>query len=133
MLSRLSYFYYLLILTFLLPCYTISININEHIADNELDLITKDCALQYCVEKNDMALCVKLVNQCVSNPNQYLINQIDINKQNRLDYVTKFVGGLICTISCLFGIIFGYFSTNQKIFSLNYEDDNYESHYGVMN
>ena len=71
--------------------YAVASGANEPIADNELGLTAKDCALQYCTEKDGMSLWLSLVNQCVSNPNPYLrqktnkeeiIEEIEIAKAN---------------------------------------------------
>jgi hypothetical protein len=42
----------------------ISSGANEPIADNELGLTTKDCALQYCKELDALALWLTFVNEC---------------------------------------------------------------------
>lgn len=42
----------------------ISSGANEPIADNELGLTTKDCALQYCEELDALGLWLSLVDIC---------------------------------------------------------------------
>jgi hypothetical protein len=51
--------------------YAISSGANEPIADNELQLIAKDCALQYCKTKNGYELWVALQKRCKERPNPY--------------------------------------------------------------
>lgn len=44
--------------------YAISNGANEPIADNELGLTTKDCALQYCEDLDALALWLSIVEVC---------------------------------------------------------------------
>ncbi len=57
----------------------ISNGANEPIADNELGLTAKDCALQYCDSKDGMALWMTLVNECISKPNPYFMTIVEQN------------------------------------------------------
>jgi hypothetical protein len=97
----------------------ISSGANEPIADNELGLTAKDCALQYCSTKDGMALWLTLVNECVSNPNPYLISKkgLEENFENNnndaisyylLEKVNPFIGGSVCAIMSLIGLLIGY-------------------------
>ena len=51
--------------------YALSSGANEPIADKELKLIAKDCALQYCKSKNGYELWISLQKRCVERPNPY--------------------------------------------------------------
>ena len=44
---------------------------NEPIADNELGLTARDCALQYCKSKNGYELWLTLQKRCKEHPNPY--------------------------------------------------------------
>jgi hypothetical protein len=48
----------------LMTAHAISSGANEPIADNELGLTAKDCALQYCEELDALALWLTLVDPC---------------------------------------------------------------------
>ena len=54
------------ILFFYIPvvAYAISNGANEPIADNELGLTTKDCALQYCESLDALGLWMTFVSEC---------------------------------------------------------------------
>ena len=58
-------------LGFITYTYAISSGANEPIVDNELGLLSKDCALQYCKTKNGYELWVTLQKRCVLKPNPY--------------------------------------------------------------
>ncbi len=98
----------------------ISSGANEPIADNELGLTAKDCALQYCEDKDGMALWLTLVNECIDSPKPYFMeknyNPAQISS-NILDFeVSRIVAGSICSMFGVIGLIFGYvIGTNQKI------------------
>ncbi len=99
----------------------ISSGANEPIADNELGLTAKDCALQYCEEKDGMALWLTFVNECVDSPNPYFMeknyNPTISTSSNIFDFgVSRIVAGSICSMFGVIGLIFGYvIGTNQKI------------------
>ncbi len=59
---KLSYF--LSIVVLVSSVQAISSGANEPIADNELGLTAKDCALQYCEELDALALWLSLVDVC---------------------------------------------------------------------
>ncbi len=92
----------------------ISSGANEPIADNELGLTAKDCALQYCQEKDGMALWLSLVNECVDSPNPYFMEITKDNKLNNYEQnyngvqLTNIVSGSICAMMGVIGLIFGY-------------------------
>lgn len=50
---------------------------NEPIADNELGLTAKDCASQYCASKDGLGLWMTLEQMCMTDPNPYLVAQVD--------------------------------------------------------
>ncbi len=126
------------ILSFLFLYYVNNINAissgaNEPIADNELGLTAKDCALQYCTIKDGMALWLTLVNECVSNPNPYFVNikgfneekeiEIELNKNYNIndflmEKVDPMIGGFVCSIISMFGLLFGY------VLGIKHENDN---------
>ncbi len=116
----------------------ISTGANEPIADNELGLTAKDCALQYCSVKDGMALWLTLVNECVSNPNPYFIekNNIEIKKEYDIDNllmenIEPMTGGFVCAIMSMFGLIFGYIigikvENNNQYIQLNQRKKKYQ-------
>lgn len=59
------------IFTFIPSILTISSSANEPIADNELGLTARDCALQYCKSKNGYELWLTLQKRCKEHPNPY--------------------------------------------------------------
>lgn len=97
--------------------YAVSSGANEPIADNELGLTAKDCALQYCSEKDGMSLWLSLVNQCVSNPNPYFRQKthkeevVEEVNPNEL-VITPFIAGSVCATMSLISLMLGY--TYQK-------------------
>jgi hypothetical protein len=96
----------------------ISSGANEPIADNELGLTAKDCALQYCTEKDGMALWLTLVNDCVESPNPYFMvkKNFETTPSNYIIYgqVTRFVAGSICSMFGVLGLITGYILGSYK-------------------
>ncbi len=116
----------------------ISTGANEPIADNELGLTAKDCALQYCSVKDGMALWLTLVNECVSNPNPYFIekNNIEIKKEYDIDNllmenIEPMTGGFVCAIMSMFGLLFGYIigikvENNNQYIQLNQRKKKYQ-------
>ena len=66
-----KFFTFLNFLNIFTVVYTISSGANEPIADNELGLIARDCALQYCNSKNGYELWLSLQKRCISRPNPY--------------------------------------------------------------
>lgn len=112
---------FILIILFLLQVHAISSGANEPIADNELGLTAKDCALQYCKEKDGMALWLTLVNKCVNSPNPYFIEKTIENPYTSVQnynsiHFNNIVTGSICSMMGLLGLISGYIiGTNEKI------------------
>ena len=66
----------------------ISTGANEPIADNELGLMAKDCSRQYCEVKDGLQLWLTLVDECVANPNPYLLEMKNM-KQRREEYINE--------------------------------------------
>jgi hypothetical protein len=52
--------------------YAISNGANEPIADNELGLTTKDCALQYCESLDALGLWLTIVSECNTHAPQLI-------------------------------------------------------------
>ncbi len=110
--------------------YSISSGANEPIADNELGLTAKDCALQYCSIKDGMALWLTMVNECVSNPNPYFVNigSKDFEKEtyygneeiNNLIYTHRIVGASVIALCSFIGLIFGYIIGRKKAMNQKY-------------
>ncbi len=67
---------------------SISTGANEPIADNELGLMAKDCSRQYCDIKDGLQLWLTLVDECVSNPNPYLMEMKE-NRIRREEYIRE--------------------------------------------
>ncbi len=116
--------------------YAISSGANEPIADNELGLTAKDCALQYCEEKDGMALWLTLVNECVGSPNPYFMEKnigqnqhTQINQVNQLLGVSPIIAGSICAMVGVIGLLFGYVVgtyENTKTYIQLDQDESYE-------
>ncbi len=99
--------------------YAISSGANEPIADNELGLTAKDCALQYCTEKDGMSLWLSLVNQCVSNPNPYFRQKTTRESYEEVvntdEYIiTPMISGSLCVVMGLVSFMLGYTYTKVK-------------------
>ncbi len=113
---RSSYWKYIsyVILYKVCEVYAISSGANEPIADNELGLTAKDCALQYCTEKDGMSLWLSLVNQCVSNPNPYFRQKTTRENYEEVDVktdefiITPLVSGSVCAAMSLISFMLGY-------------------------
>lgn len=105
---------------------SISTGANEPIADNQLGLTAKDCALQYCSSKDGMVLWLTLMNVCVSDPNPYFIEKnkdnevIVISKMIDYDYslsnsmnfhIDKFVGASLIATCSLMSFFIGYITS----------------------
>ncbi len=121
------------IVLFSFQVYAISSGANEPIADNELGLTAKDCALQYCEEKDGMALWLTLVNECVGSPNPYFIEKNTGQNQgsqvNQLLGVSPIIAGSICAMVGVIGLLFGYVVgtyENTKTYIQLDQDENYE-------
>ncbi len=105
----------------------ISSGANEPIADNELGLTAKDCAKQYCEQKDGLGLWLTLVNECVDSPNPYFVEKI--NKINNIDTnsifeegVKPIVVGGISAILGIVGLILGYtLGTTHGLHSFKYK------------
>lgn len=65
----------------------ISNGANEPIADNELGLTSKDCSMQFCVEKDSLGLWLSLQNTCSQNANPYFL---EINSQETIIQETNY-------------------------------------------
>ncbi len=108
----------------------ISSGANEPIADNELGLTAKDCALQYCTIKDGMSLWLTMVNECVSNPNPYFasIDSKNFEKEtyygdeevNNLIYTHKIVGSSVIAFCSFVGLILGYIIGRKKALNQKY-------------
>ena len=90
----------------------ISNGANEPIADNQLGLTAKDCALQFCEDKDGMALWMSLVQQCnVEHANPYF-KEMEVQKsgpvclQNETHplIITPTIAGSICSMMGLIGL-----------------------------
>ncbi len=104
--------------------YAISSGANEPIADNELGLTAKDCAKQYCEDKDGMGLWLTLVDECVDSPNPYFINTNKLvyeNNVQQMNKISKLVSGLLCAISSLIGLVIGYVINDNKVLIQNRE------------
>lgn len=94
----------------------ISNGANEPIADNQLGLTAKDCALQYCQNKDGMALWMTLVQQCNSlHANPYLMEvsmeksvPVCLQSENNDFVITPQIAGMICSMMSLIGLFMGY-------------------------
>lgn len=93
---------------------------NEPIADNELGLTAQDCALQYCSNKDGLALWLVLSTSCLAdfpyhgidadNGESFLMSA-DPSGISEFTGVLKWtptVAGSICAIVGLVGLLMGY-------------------------
>lgn len=94
----------------------ISNGANEPIADNQLGLTAKDCALQFCQQKDGMALWMSLMQQCnIMHANPYF-KEIEIHKSGPVCFqdetdkfiITPLTAGTICSMMGLVGLMMGY-------------------------
>ncbi len=112
--------------------YAISSGANEPIADNELGLTAKDCAKQYCEDKDGMGLWMSLVNECVESPNPYFMEKIhNLNKINFNYGTSPIVAGSVCAMIGVIGLIFGYIigSYEKTVDYIKLEQDDNEYGY----
>lgn len=108
----------------------ISNGANEPIADNQLGLTAKDCALQFCEDKDGMALWMSLIQQCNAvnaspfgagasqqswHANPYF-KEMEVQKSGPVCFqdethkfiITPGVAGMICSMMGLVGLMMGY-------------------------
>ncbi len=113
----------LLLLFYFVTIYSISSSSNEPIADNELQLTAKDCSMQYCANKDGMALWLSLQNACAKeNANPYFLeidHQTYYQKNNEL---SPFVTGSICASISLISFLMGYMISQQKVNKNKYSE-----------
>ena len=109
-----SIFYFLFLYSFS-TVYAVSNGANEPIADNQLGLTAKDCALQYCEDKDGMALWLSLLQECnVQKANPYFREVKEEKKVcDVLDtkgdlFFTPQTSGMICGMMSLIGFLLGY-------------------------
>ena len=99
----------------MIAVHAISNGANEPIADNQLGLTAKDCALQFCEEKDGMALWMTLVQQCNEmHTNPYFKEEFHKNgpicfqQENKDFIITPGVSGMMCSMMSFIGLIMGY-------------------------
>lgn len=89
----------------------ISNGANEPISDNTLQLVSKDCSMQYCLEKDSLSLWLSLQNVCVGkNANPYFL---EINNQETEYLVAPIICASLCGMISLISFIFGYILSHQ--------------------
>ncbi len=86
----------------------ISTGANEPIADNELGLTAKDCALQYCNVKDGMALWLTLASRCVEKANPYFMEIKEYNDPPDINSFSKLSVGFFCAFMSSIGYYSGY-------------------------
>lgn len=94
----------------------ISNGANEPIADNQLGLTAKDCALQFCEDKDGMALWMSLIQQCNSLKANPYLKEMEVQKSGPVCFqdethkfiITPGVAGMICSMMGLVGLMMGY-------------------------
>ncbi len=103
------------LLLFMIPMvYAISNGANEPIADNQLGLTAKDCALQFCEDKDGMALWLSLVQECSAmHANPYFKEEVKEsvclkNESEEVIGVTPMTAGMICSMMSLISMFVGY-------------------------
>lgn len=103
------------LLLFVIPVvYAISNGANEPIADNQLGLTAKDCALQFCQDKDGMALWLSLVQECSAMyANPYFKQEVKEsvcfkNESEEVIRVTPMTAGMICSMMSLISMFVGY-------------------------
>ena len=93
----------------------ISNGANEPIADNQLGLTAKDCALQFCEDKDGMSLWMSLVQECNAvHANPYFKEEFKKNgpicfqQENEHFIITPGVSGMMCSMMSFIGLMMGY-------------------------
>ncbi len=102
--------------------FCISSGANEPIADNQLQLIAKDCAMQYCVDRDGLSLWLSLQNICSGqNANPYFL---EINSNVSNDF-SPFLVGTLCAMTSFISFLFGYsIGHTSFVYSKVKEEDN---------
>jgi hypothetical protein len=103
------------IISFISVVYAVSNGANEPIADNQLGMTAKDCALQYCEDKDGMALWLSLVQECnAKKANPYFTqipeekNECELQEKKKSMVFTPQQSGMICGMMSLIGFLMGY-------------------------
>ncbi len=101
----------------------ISSGANEPIPDNELQLTAKDCSLQYCADKDGMALWLSLQNICVKeNANPYFLEIDHQTYYQQNNVLSPFVTGSICASISLISFLMGYLISQQEVKKNKYSE-----------
>ena len=86
----------------------ISNGANEPIAMTMGGLITRDCALQYCVDRDGLGLWLTLQNFCSNeNANPYFL-EINNSERSVSNEYSPLVVGSLCAMSSVISLILGY-------------------------
>lgn len=96
-----------LFLTKIIGILCISSGANEPIEMTMVGEMARDCALQYCMEKDSLGLWLSLQNTCSQNPNLYFL-EINSSETNVSNQYSPIVIGLLCAISSVISLMLGY-------------------------
>ncbi len=103
--------------------FCISSGANEPIADNELQLTAKDCSMQYCADKDGMALWLSLQNACAKeNANPYFLEIDHQTYYQQNNVLSPFVTGSICASISLISFLMGYLISQQEVKKNKYSE-----------
>ena len=88
---------------------SISAGSNEPIQDNELQLISRDCALQYCLERDGLGLWLSLQNVCLrESANPYFLEHVAVVEESYSETLSPFTSGTVCAFVAVVSFFLGY-------------------------
>ena len=88
--------------------FAISSSSNEPIADNPLQLISRDCALQYCSERDGLSLWLTLQNACLrESANPYFLEHVERHSEY-METLSPFTSGTMCAFVAFVSFFLGY-------------------------
>ncbi len=89
----------------------VSSSSNQPIEWTELGLMSRDCALQMCIDKDSLGLWLSLQNLCSSTPNPYFLEssqETTIQETNYNNNVTPLICASLCAMSSVCSLMLGY-------------------------
>jgi hypothetical protein len=107
-----------LLLFYFKTIYSISSSSNEPLPPNELGETAKDCSLQYCTDKDGMALWLSLQNVCMkmsANPYFFEINDHVTSSHMENNGLSPLTLGSIFACISLISFFMGYMISQDNI------------------